>query len=89
MDLSSYNAERSLKSSNKAPRSERDELVGIFLARLNADRGKYAPLTASRLGMMLAHVKTSELYFFLKKCEGAGSFGRCFWGSLSTKNIKK
>lgn len=75
----------------KSPRSERGELIGLFLERLNNDRlgSKYKPLTAARVGMMLRFLKTPDLRAFFRECEYAGNFSKFFWWRFKeAKNTK-
>lgn len=69
-------------------RSERSELVGKFLEKLNTSRvgqidkktGKeFKPLTAARVGMLLAPVETKALYAFFADCEYSNNFSAFFW----------
>jgi len=59
------------------PRSEREEQLDIFLARLNASRitDGYPKLTHARLAKMLERIPTGDLYAIYKKCETYRSFG--------------
>lgn len=75
-------------------RSERGELIGKFLEKLNASRvgkidkktGKeFKPLTAARVGMLLAPVKTKDLYSFFADCEYASNFSAYFWSRFKKK----
>lgn len=60
--------------------NERQALLKEFLDTLNADRKPpYKPLTPGRIGMMLAPIKTKDLYSFLADCKYAGNFSRYFW----------
>lgn len=69
----------------KTTTSERAELIKLFISRLNLERGKYKPLTTRAVAVKLSHVKTSELYYFYKKCEQSNNFSKCFWGCLKIK----
>lgn len=79
MKTISFDLERYTKPTTKA-NSERAELLEKFLNRLNPPRVEagYKPLSAARLGMMLAHVPTEDLYPFYRECEQAKSFGKLF-----------
>lgn len=72
---------QSLKESPKSKaRSERGELIGIFLETLNADRKPpFKPLTAARVGMLLSPIKTKDLHAFLADCKYASNFSKYFW----------
>jgi hypothetical protein len=65
--------------------SERAELIGKFMDRLNADRDgvKYKALTPVAVAVKLAHIMSnSDLYAFYRQCEGAKNFSRLFWWAL-------
>lgn len=71
--------------------SERGELIGMFLEKLNADRKPpYKPLKAARVGMMLSHLTTPNLRAFYRECEYATHFGKhffwCFKVAKESKN---
>lgn len=59
--------------------NERQTLIKVFLDELNKDRGKYPTLKASRVAMMLAPIKTKDLYSFLADCRYAKCFGSFYW----------
>ncbi len=71
--------------------SERAELIEKFLISINAERKgtKYKLMTARGVAIKLAHIPTEDLYFCLKSCQQAKSFGWCFFGMLKSKVIKK
>lgn len=75
----------SLNLVKQGARSERAEFVGKFTDRLNQDRGGYKKLTYARIGKVLAHIPTQDLYAFWKKCDEAKIFGKVFWGALKVK----
>lgn len=69
MNLGDFN--QRLKEAQVAPKrgSERSEVIGLFLTKLNSERGKYPPLKASRVGMMLAPIKSvKDLRAFYSEC---------------------
>lgn len=68
-----------------APRSERAELVGKFLVGVNKGERQYK---AAYIAFRLSHIKTPDLYYFLKLCEGADIFSKCFFGLLKV-NVDK
>jgi len=60
--------------------SERATILKEFLTILNAERKPpYKPLTPARLGMMLAPIKTKDLYAFMADCKYASHFSKYFW----------
>ena len=69
------------------PRSERDEMLELFLARLNAARivDGLPKMTHARLATSLKGIPTGDLFPFYKQCEGARHFSRFFWWSLKPK----
>lgn len=74
-----------LKITEKAPRSERSDLIGKFTDRLNLTRDgvKFKKLSYARVGMILAHIPTEDLYYFWRVCEDAKSFSKFFWWALN------
>ena len=82
--LEKYKKQEPLK---KERTSERAELIKKFLFSINAERKgtKYKPMTAQGVAIKLAHIPTEDLYFCLKSCQQAKSFGWCFFGMLKTK----
>ena len=64
----------------KAVISERSEVIGMFLTKLNSERGKYPPLKASRVGMMLSPIKSvKDLRAFYGECLNASNFSKYYW----------
>ncbi len=59
------------------PRSERDELLDVFVARLNAGNiaDGYPKTTHARVAKMLAHIPTGDLYDVYRKCDTYRKFG--------------
>ena len=60
-----------LKEAQVAPKrgSERSEVIGMFLEKLNSERGKYPPLKASRVAVMLSTIKSvKDLRAFYSEC---------------------
>jgi len=67
--------------------NQRQELIGMFVDRLNLDRKPpYKPLTAPRVGMMLAALDTRELYVFLAELKQSKHFSKSFWWRINPKN---
>lgn len=64
-------------------RNEREELLTKFLERLNADRGKFKPITYARLAKLL---KGKDLYPLYNDCDQANHFSKLFWHKI--KNNK-
>lgn len=71
--------------------SERAELIGQFLVRLNQARvgTKWKPLTARAVAVKLGHVPTRDLYAFLKECERAQSFSAFFFWALKSHDVHR
>ena len=69
------------------PRSQRDEQLDTFLARLNASRIKdgYTKFTYARLAKLLESIPTGDLHTFYKKLETYKSFGAGFHHELKAK----
>jgi hypothetical protein len=68
--------------------SERADLIKQFLDRINPIRreGGFGEITPSRMGMLLSHIPTDELYAFYKMCDTyKGPFCKCFFGALKVK----
>lgn len=69
-------------------RSERAEIIKQFVDGINIERinTKYKPVTPRAVAIKLGHIKDKrDLYYFLKKCQNADSFGKCFFGCLKCK----
>lgn len=66
------------------PRNEREEIVGMFLDRLNFYRSsaRFPAYTYPRLAKMLKGKTTSELHALFKQCETARSFSAFFHWAL-------
>jgi hypothetical protein len=70
----------------KSRRTERGDLITEFAERLNAERSApYKPLSISYVAYLLSHIKVSELYLLLKKCNEAKSFTALFWYYVKPK----
>lgn len=77
----------------KAPRSERAEIIQSFVDAINAERraDNYPKMVTGRgVAMKLSHLKNNfELYAFLSNCKDyknrGGKFGRMFFGALKVK----
>lgn len=69
------------------PRSEREELLDRFLAKLNPDRAKKGmdPISVGRLVKMFELVPTHDLHAIYKNCERGRSFGGLFWHIMKPK----
>ncbi len=70
----------------KGPRSQREEMIEKFRARINEGRAgtKYRPLSHVAVKLKLQHVESEhELYAFYKDCEGAKSFSAYFFYALN------
>lgn len=64
--------------------SERAEVIGMFLEKLNADRGKYPPLKAARVAMLLSGIKSvKDLRAFYGECLDRPNFSKFFWWSTN------
>lgn len=84
--------ERPKTAPKTGPTNERATILQEFLEILNRERKPpYKPLTPARLGMMLAPVKTKDLYTFLADCKYAasnkpsGAFSKYFFWSCNPK----
>lgn len=67
-----------------APRSEREEYIEKFRARLNAARQgtKYRPLSHVAIKQKLGHLTVQDLDAFYKQCAKARNFSSYFWYAL-------
>lgn len=86
MNLHGFSAR--LKEAQVAPKrgSERSYVIGLFLTKLNSERGKYPPLKASRIGMMLAPIKSvKDLRAFYSECLYQKNFSSYFFWSTNPK----
>ena len=72
-------------------RCERQELIGQFTSKINAEREgtKYKPVSAKFIAAKLGHLKTSEIRDFYKVCGSRGEFGKVFFGALKVKTLDK
>lgn len=77
------NLRQRIDEAQKAPKkgSQRGELIGMFLEKLNADRKPpFKSLTAARIGMMLSPIKSvSDLRAFYGECLAARNFSKYYW----------
>lgn len=76
------NLEQRIKEAQVAPKrgSERSEVIGLFLTKLNSERGKYPPLKASRVAVMLSTIKSvKDLRAFYGECLNASNFSKYYW----------
>jgi hypothetical protein len=79
------------KVPDKRHRSERGDLVEIFLSRLNPGRKAkgYPLLSHGRLAYLLTGIKTADLYYLLSVCNDAERrgypFSAIFWRELKPK----
>lgn len=68
------------------PRSERAEIIGLFLdhgIQIRDRRTKLLrPVEARELGVLLSHIPSADLYAFYRQCERARSFSRYFWWAI-------
>ena len=64
--------------------SQRAELIEKFLERVTATRqaNGFRAISPARMGKMLAHIPTDQLYPFYRDCERARSFTAYFHWSL-------
>lgn len=67
--------------------SERSEVIGMFLEKLNSDRKPpFKPLSASRVGMLLSPIKSvKDLRAFYSECLYQNNFSRFFWYRCNPK----
>ena len=70
------------KSATARAKSERSELIGRFVDRINAGRRgtAFPPVTARRINFMLAHLPVKDLYWLFGECEKAEHFSKKFFG---------
>lgn len=72
----------------KAVRSEREELIGLFVGkgiRVRAGKG-FRDATARDITFMLVEKPTRDLHAFYKQCQQARSFPRYFYWALKHKS---
>jgi hypothetical protein len=89
--LTSAASKRNLKPSPRVSgeaRCFRDELLDEFLRGINRCRVRdgYKPIKIGRVIGLVGRNTTSELSAFLKKCQQAENFSRCFFGSLKPRD---
>ena len=74
-----------IKPSQTVAKSERAELVGTITDHLNLDRkAPYKPLTYARVGMLLAHIPTKDLYY-IRDYKDAKCWSKWVWWSIKKK----
>lgn len=81
LDLSKYKQLCNLttKAVEKSHATERGEIIKELMDILNVNRvrGKFAPLTFPRMGLLLPkEIATKDLYALLAKCKEAGELAR-------------
>lgn len=87
MDIASFlkNTQISAPTVTKKKRtSERAELIGYFIERLNTRQKELGnrPYTPAFIGMKLAHLSVFDLYYLKRICEDSKDWYKTFWGSL-------
>lgn len=90
MDIQEILKNYKIGRDTNAPKSERAELVGKFVDRLNKSRieNNYKPLPARFYAVKLAQsgLKTNgDLYWFFAYCDETKNFDKTFWWSLKSK----
>lgn len=69
-----------IKKPEKKTVSERAEVIGMFVRKLNSERGNFPPLNVIRIAMMLAPIKSvKDLRAFYGECENASNFSSYYW----------
>ena len=69
--------------------SERAELLTFFIDNLKDKNNK--PYKPARIGMLLAHIPTKDLYYFISTCKdtlnrrGQEAMQKYFWFSIKSK----
>lgn len=68
---------RRRREKKNLPRSQRDEMLELFVAKLNAGNisDGYPKTTIPRVAKMLAGIPTGDLFAIYKKCETYRKFG--------------
>lgn len=85
IDFSKYQV-KEVKSKIK---SQRAEVVKMFVDRLNSDRtGKYKPLSPAFYATRMSMLSVQELREFYGMCEENKNFSACWWWSTNPKNAK-
>lgn len=88
--------ELTTKAISKSHASERGELLDKFWETLNRNRlgTKFKVLSKARVGQLISHIPTKDLYYFYSICNDAGNrspvyaqgFSKRFYYELKTKN---
>lgn len=83
----------------KSNATERGELLKSFLEPLNINRAdnKFKPMSIARVGQLLAHIPTKDLYYLLSVCTDSAkrstryyeSFSKRFYFELRPQNDQK
>lgn len=70
--------------------SERQEILKLFVDKLNEDRGTRKALSPGFISMKMvdAGMRTNgDLYTFYAECKERKNFGKYWWWSLTSKKI--
>lgn len=83
----SENKTQNATTRSKGANSERASLIGTLTDTLNLDRDgkKYKKLTYARIGTLLAHIPTKDLYYLKRVCEDSKNFSKKFWWEINPK----
>lgn len=83
----------------KSKETERGELLKQFMEPINISRvsNKYQQVTIARMGMLVSHIPTKDLYYLLSICKDAGNrnknyhigFSKMFYWSIKPKQDEK
>lgn len=88
--------ELTTKAVEKSHATERGELLTSFMEKININRisNKFKPVTIARIGQLVAHIPTKDLYYLKSICEDSGnrsknyhaSYSKTFYWSLKTND---
>lgn len=76
------------KTLQKTKDTERGELMKYFCDRLNATRipDGLQPVSMGRMGKLLQHIPTKDLYYLKRICDDAMNFSKKFWWEIKPEN---
>jgi hypothetical protein len=92
IDIDAYLGKiRQRRSKAGLPRNERDEMLDLFVARLNVDnvRDGYPRASHPRVAKMLEGIPTGDLHAIYKKCSTARKFGALLRYELKPRTVDR
>lgn len=82
-----------LQETKRTRRTERGDLLDLFLNRLNPERTRsgYKPLSVAFLSRFFSerHMSVPQIYQFYRDCERANDFSKYFWYMTKVQKDEK